>query len=60
GIGIKAQKFWCLSVSSPSFTPETECLSRSFRWHYVRSVRVDFTVYGFSLFGYFVGAVSFV
>ncbi|TOC26330.1 hypothetical protein CGJ87_24150 [Vibrio parahaemolyticus] len=53
-------KFRCLSVSFPSFSLDQMCLSRSFRWHYMRSARVDFTVYGFSLFGYFVGADSFV
>ncbi len=40
-------KFRCLSVLFSSFTPEWACLSRSFRWHYVRSVSLDFTVYGF-------------
>ncbi|TBT15559.1 hypothetical protein D5E83_24245 [Vibrio parahaemolyticus] len=40
-------KIQCLSASFPSFTPEWACLSRSFRWHYVWSVCVDFTVYGF-------------
>ncbi|EGR1122509.1 hypothetical protein EFT81_25115 [Vibrio parahaemolyticus] len=53
-------KFRCLSVSCLSFTLVQMCHSLSFRWHYVRSVRLDFTVYCFSLFGYFVGAVSFV
>ncbi|TBT61861.1 hypothetical protein CGI06_24610 [Vibrio parahaemolyticus] len=40
-------KFRCLSVSFPSFTPEWACLSSSFRWHYMRSFRFDFSVYGF-------------
>ncbi|TOQ04434.1 hypothetical protein CGH04_22600 [Vibrio parahaemolyticus] len=40
-------KFRCLSVLFPSFTPELACLSRSFRWHYMRSFRFDYTVYGF-------------
>ncbi|HCE2683033.1 TPA: DUF3265 domain-containing protein [Vibrio parahaemolyticus] len=38
-------KIQCLMVPFPCFTPERACLSRSFRWHYMGSVCVDFTVY---------------
>ncbi|TPA68584.1 hypothetical protein DXJ77_25060 [Vibrio parahaemolyticus] len=40
-------KIQCLLVSFPRFALDRACLSRSFRWHYMRSARVDFTVYGF-------------
>ncbi|TOG44373.1 hypothetical protein CGJ01_22795 [Vibrio parahaemolyticus] len=40
-------KIQCLSVPCSSFSLDQMCLSRSFRWHYMRSVCVDITVYGF-------------
>ncbi|EPI3370122.1 hypothetical protein ACS5WH_004495, partial [Vibrio parahaemolyticus] len=54
----KGQKFLCLLVSFPSFTPDQMCLSGSLRWHYMRSFRFNFIVYGFQLLGDFFGGVS--
>ncbi|TOA17858.1 hypothetical protein CGK32_23150 [Vibrio parahaemolyticus] len=45
--GHLRSKFRCLFVSRSSFTPDQMCLSRSFRWHYMRSFRFNLTVYGF-------------
>ncbi|EGR2845562.1 hypothetical protein DMV94_24445 [Vibrio parahaemolyticus] len=45
--GHQRLKIRCLLVPFPNFTPDQTCLSRSFRWHYMRSFRFDFTVYGF-------------
>ncbi len=45
--GHQRVKIRCLLVSFPRFTPGQMCLSRSFRWHYMSCVHVDFTVYGF-------------
>ncbi|HFI9804722.1 TPA: hypothetical protein ACGSUT_004840, partial [Vibrio parahaemolyticus] len=58
--GIKCCQSLCLSVSMLDFTPESSCLSRSLRWHYMRSACCNFIVYGFSLAGYLSGVASLV